>query len=63
LCAWPLGQTAIEGEDISVGPALDAFLLALLIAVVLLLALPPVGLIAILVVPVAYVVVLRWRAA
>jgi hypothetical protein len=63
VCAWPLGQTAIEGELISVGPALDAFSVALLIAVVLLLVLPPVGLIAILVVPIAYLVVPRWQAA
>jgi hypothetical protein len=63
LCGWPLGQTAIEGDLISVGPALDAFVAAILLAVVLLLVLPPVGLIAILVLPVAYLAVPRWRAA
>jgi hypothetical protein len=63
ICGWPLGQTAIEGGLVSVGPALDAFVVAILIAVVLLLVLPPVGLIAILVLPVAYLAVPRWRAA
>jgi hypothetical protein len=63
LCGCALGQTAIEGEVISVGPALDAFVVATLLAVVLLLVQPPVGLIAILVLPVAYLALPRWQAA
>jgi hypothetical protein len=63
ICAWPLGQTTIEGELISVGPALDAFVVAILFAVALLLVQPAVGLIAIVVLPVAYLAVPRWQAA
>jgi hypothetical protein len=63
LCGWPLGQTAIEGELISVGPALDAFVVGILLAVVLLLLQPAAGLIAIVVLPVIYLAVPRWQAA
>jgi hypothetical protein len=63
LCGWPLGQTAIEGELISIGPALDAFVVGMLLAVVLLLVQPAAGLIAIVVLPVVYLAVPRWQVA
>jgi len=62
-CVWPLGRVIVEGELISVGPALDAFVVALSLAVVLLLVLPPVGLIAMLVILVTYLAVPRWQSA
>lgn len=62
-CVWPLGQVNVEKDYITVGPSVDAFVVTLSLAVVLLLVLPPVGLIGILVILVTYLAVPRWRSA
>jgi hypothetical protein len=61
-CSWPLGQLILENDSVVVGPSLASFAISGVIALALLLAVPPVGLLALLVVMVAYLAVPRWRS-
>jgi hypothetical protein len=61
-CSWPLGQLILENDSVVVGPSLASFAMTGVMALALLLAVPPVGLLALLVVMVAYLAVPRWRS-
>ncbi len=62
-CAYPLGQVVVEDGWIRVGPAMDAFAISGLLTIVALLAVPPLGLVALLVLPLTYLTVPRWSSA
>ena len=62
-CAYPLGQVVVEDGWIRVGPATDAFAISGVLTIAALLAVPPVGLAAMLVLPLTYLTVPRWSSA
>lgn len=59
-CSWPLGQLILENDSVAVGPSSAAFAISGVLALALLVVIPPVGLLALLALMVTYLAVPRW---
>ena len=61
ICAWPLAQVRLEDRLIEVGPCAKAFAAASVAVLAALLAWPVWGLVALIVLPIVYLTIPRWR--
>lgn len=59
-CCWPLGQLRVTERSIEAGPFVEAFVACGVLTLMALFLVPPVGLVALLVLPIVFLVIPRW---